>query len=339
MSLELAWYLVVCVAVVAYVVLDGFDLGVGMLHLFTRKDENRRLMLNSIGPVWDGNEVWIIVVGGGLLAGFPDVYAVLCSVFYTPLMIFLAGIIFRAVAIEFRSKLTSMKWRHAWDIVFAVGSYLITFVLGVLLGNLVKGIPVDKTGNYYGTFWTFFTPYTLLLGITAIALFMMHGAIYLNMKVEGEFHKTTKRWTHRTIVFFIIAYILLTFGTVLFAPHMVDKMNQIPHLYFVGLALLFTIVMIPFMVKKHYDGWAFVFSSVSILLMFTLFGIGTYPIFIRSTIDTAVNSLTYMNSASSDLTLKILLIIAACGIPLVLGYGWWLYRIFRGKVKMDSSSY
>ena len=159
-DLVFLWYLVVCGASVAYVVLDGFDLGVGMLHLFTKKDEERRLMLNAIGPVWDGNEVWIVIVGGALLAGFPAAYATLCSAFYTPLMIFLAGIIFRAIAIEFRSKLPHSKWRSCWDWVFFLGSFIIAFVLGVLLGNLVRGIPLDHEGEFLGTFWGFFTPYT-----------------------------------------------------------------------------------------------------------------------------------------------------------------------------------
>jgi cytochrome d ubiquinol oxidase subunit II len=338
-DLQILWYGVLCVAVIAYVVLDGFDLGVGMLHLFTKEDIERRLMLNAIGPVWDGNEVWIVVVGGALLAGFPPAYATLCSVFYTPLMMFLAGIIFRAVAIEFRSKLHHGKWRNCWDWVFSLGSYMITFVVSVLLGNLVDGIPLNAEGDFSGSFWIFFTPYTVLMGITGIALFMMHGAIYLNMKTEGKFHQKMRKWSTRSMVFFIVTYICLTLATVIGKPHMHIQMKSRPYLYGVAILAMLCIANIPRMLRKTWDGWAFISSCFSITFLFALFGIGTYPVLIRSSIDPVNNSLTIYNASSSDLTLKILLIIAAIGIPLVIAYGFWIYRIFKGKVKLDASSY
>lgn len=339
MDLAIIWFGVVCLAAIAYVILDGFDLGVGMLHLFTKKDEERRLMLNAIGPVWDGNEVWIVIVGGSLLAGFTKAYAVICSAFYIPMMIFLCGIIFRAVAIEFRSKLPQRAWRTTWDIAFSVGSYVITFVLSVLLGNLVEGVPLDKEGNYYGSFLSCFTPYTLIMGLTGIALFMMHGSIYLNMKIEGEFHQKTKEWTQRTMVFFIITYVILTVSTLIYNKHIVHRAQYAPWLFVIGVAAMLSIANIPRMVKKEKTGWAFVSSSFSLALLFSLFGLGTYPVIVRSTLDPEMNSITVFNSASSEGTLKILLIIAGIGIPLVLAYGYWIYKIFSGKVKLTSSSY
>lgn len=339
MDLALLWYFVLCTSVVAYVILDGFDLGVGMLHLFTKKDEERRLMLNAIGPVWDGNEVWIVIVGGALLAGFTKAYAVLCSVFYTPLMIFLAGIIFRAVAIEFRSKLPQRSWRFTWDFIFSLGSFIITFVVSVLLGNLVEGIPIDSEGLYKGTFWDFFTPYTILMGITGVALFMMHGSIYLNMKIEGDFHRKTKEWTIKAIIFFAITYILLTMATLIYMPHMVSKMRDKPLLFLIALAAMLSIANIPRMIKKENTGWAFISSCFSLTFLFSLFGVGTFPVLIRSKINPAVNNITIENAACSEGTLKILLIIAGIGVPLVLAYGYWIYRIFRGKVKLTESSY
>jgi len=339
LSLAEVWYGVVCIAAIAYVVLDGFDLGVGMLHLFTRKDEERRLMLNAIGPVWDGNEVWLVVVGGALLAGFPPAYATLCSAFYTPFMIFLAGIIFRAVAIEFRSKLSHKGWRQLWDIVFSLGSYIITIVLGVLLGNLITGIPLDKEGEFYGSFFGFFTPYTLLMGLMAVVLFMMHGSIYLNMKIEGAFHATTRRWSTRTMIFFVITYISATFATLVAMPHMLDLMREIPYLYLLGVVAMLSIANIPRMLSKGQDGWAFTSSCCSIALLFLLFGVGMYPVIIRSSVETSLHSITLYNSAASTLTLKVLMIIAGIGLPLVIAYGFWIYRIFRGKVKLDKWSY
>lgn len=339
MDLEIIWFGVICAAAVAYVVLDGFDLGVGMLHLFAKKDEERRLMLNAIGPVWDGNEVWIIVVGGALLAGFPAAYATLCSAFYTPIMVFLAGIIFRAVAIEFRSKLTHTRWRKTWDVVFSLGSFLIAFVLGVLLGNLVQGIQIDAEGVFTGSFWDFFTPYTILTGLTAISLFTMHGAIYLNMKIEGPLHDKTRQWSVISTVCFMITYILLTVATVMYMQHMVDRVQGKGNLYWIGILAMLCIAMIPYLLRRKNDGWAFLTSCFSITLLFVLFGLGIYPELIRSSINPEVNSITIFNSASSDLTLTVLLIIAGIGVPLVLAYGFWIYRIFRGKVKLDHSSY
>ncbi len=339
MDLALLWYFVLCTSVVAYVILDGFDLGVGMLHLFTNKDEERRLMLNAIGPVWDGNEVWIVIVGGALMAGFTKAYAVLCSAFYTPLMIFLAGIIFRAVAIEFRSKLPSKAWRWSWDYVFSIGSFLIAFVISVLLGNLVEGIPLDENGNFYGSFFSFFTPYTLMMGITGVALFMMHGSIYLNMKIEGPFHEKTKMWTNRTIIFFSMTYVLLTMATLIFMPHMLSKMRDKPYLFIIAVAAMLSIANIPRMVKKEKTGSAFISSCFSLTFLFSLFGIGTFPILIRSKIKPDLYSITIDNAACSEGTLKILLIIAAIGVPLVLAYGYWIYKIFSGKVKITASSY
>ena len=339
MELVILWYLVVGLSATAYVVLDGFDLGVGMLHLFTKKDEERRLMLNAIGPVWDGNEVWIVIVAGTLLSGFPDAYATICSVFYTPIMIFLSGIIFRAVAIEFRSKLPQSRWRNTWDVAFSLGSYVITFILGVLLGNLVVGIALDSKEEFSGSFTSFFTPYPVLMGITAIAVLMMHGAIYLNMKIDGEFHAKTKRWSYRSMIFFVIMYVALTISTVIFEPHMIEKMKQYPFLFLVAAlagAIIYNVIR---MLKKDNSGWAFICSSIALALLIGLFGVGTFPVLLRSTIDPAQYSITIFNAASSEKTLKILLTIAAVGVPLVLAYGYWIYRIFRGKVRLDSHSY
>lgn len=339
MNLEILWYLVVCISAIAYVVLDGFDLGAGMLHLFTKKDEERRLMLNAIGPVWDGNEVWLVIIGGALFAGFPRAYGVLFSAFYTPFMIFLAGIIFRAAAIEFRSKLESKRWRNTWDILYSLATYIITFILGVLLGNLVVGIPLDKNGVFSASFLIFFSPYPLIMGVTSISLFMMHGAIFLLMKTEGDFHTKLREWTFRSMTFFIISYVSLSMATLTFMPHMLTRMRAMPYLFILGIIAMLLIANIPREINKGHDGRAFLSSIFSMFFLFILFGIGLFPQIVRSSIDTEINSLTLYNSSSSSFTLKILMIIVIIGIPLVLAYGFWIYRIFRGKVKLNSSSY
>ncbi|NNM42857.1 MAG: cytochrome d ubiquinol oxidase subunit II [Chlamydiae bacterium] len=338
-SLEVIWYLVIIVCMICYSVLDGFDLGVGALHLFTKKDEERRVFLNAIGPVWDGNEVWLVVIVGALLAGFPEAYATLLSTFYNLIMLFLCGLIFRAVAIEFRSKMESPIWRKCWDAVFCIASVLIAYGVGVILGNLVEGIPLNENREFVGVFADFLTPYTLLLGVTSVALFMMHGAIYLTMKTEGKLQNTLRKWVNRTIIFFATFYIISTIVTLFYMPHMIEPIIKHPWLFAVPVAAFFTIVNIPYQISKGNVGWAFISSCFSISFLLSLFAIGTFPTLIRSSLNPTTNSLFIWDAASSPLTLKVLLIIVIIGVPLVIGYSIYIYRLFRGKVKIEKGSY
>ncbi len=321
-----------------YTVLDGFDLGVGCLHLFTRDDQERRLMLNAIGPVWDGNEVWLIIVFGAMFVGFPPVYATICSSFYFIIMILLMGLMIRAVAIEFRSKQESKGWRHLWDCMFSIGSYVIAFTISVLMGNIIIGIPIDQNEVFQGSFAGFFTPYTILVGILGVTIFMMHGAIYMLMKTEGTMHKRVRRWVNPTIIIFIVCYIATTIVTVIYKPHMIDIMRETPALFLVGVLALLAIACVPLFACRGKDGTAFIFSSISVALLFVLFGLGTYPNMVRSSLDPSY-SLTLFNSSATVATLKVVLIVAGIGVPMVLAYGYWIYRIFRGKVSIDETSY
>jgi cytochrome d ubiquinol oxidase subunit II len=336
--LAVIWYIVLGVSVVAYTVLDGFDLGVGILNFFTKKDQERRIFLNSIGPVWDGNEVWLVIVGGALLAGFPVVYASLASGFYTLVMLLLAALIFRAVAIEFRSKEASLRWRFFWDFVFSVSSLIIAFGVGLVLGNLVEGLPINEKGDFVGSLPLFFRPYAILVGLTSVALFTMHGSIYLVMKTEGALHDRLRKWSTRSMILFAIMYFFLTVATLIYMPHMAERFKDMPWLIVIaGLAAL-SFANIPREFTKGNDGWAFLSSCSLIGLLVLIFGIGTFPRLIVSCLDPAY-SLTIFNTCSSKLTLTVLLIIVAIGIPLVLAYGTCIYRIFRGKVKIGPTSY
>jgi cytochrome bd ubiquinol oxidase subunit II len=339
LTLAFIWYLVIGASVIFYVCLDGFDLGVGIMNFFTKKDQERRVFLNSIGPVWDGNEVWLVIVGGALFAGFPNVYATLFSGFYNLCMILLAGLIFRAVAIEFRSKRKSMKWRFTWDAVFSFASLIISFGLGVTLGNLIIGIPLNENGDFIGTFALFFRPFPILIGLFTVSLLMMHGSIYLAMKTEGELHLRLRRWVQRCIWVFVGFYLIVTLATWHGAPHMFERFRDNPEFLIVPLLALLAILNVPRMFTRKRDGWAFLNSCFCIVLLFCVFGIGTFPYLIRSSVNPETYSLTFMNSAASILTLKVLLIIVAIGIPLVLAYGAIVYRIFRGKVRIEHSSY
>lgn len=338
MVLEFTWFTIFVILITGYALLDGFDLGVGMLHLFSKKDEERRLMLNSIGPIWDGNEVWLVTAGGALFAGFPDIYATLCSSFYMLVMILLAGIIFRAVAIEFRSKQPSALWRWTWDLLFSFASFVIAFGLGVVLGNLIQGIPLDANKEFIGDFYSLINPYTVLIGILTVALFAMHGGIFLLLKTEGELHEKIRTWINPSIIIFIMLYAVSTVATLIFQPHMVEKIKDEWIYFVVAIINMFAIANIPREVHHNRDARAFACSCLNIVCLFVLYGVGTYPVVIRAINDPEL-SLTIYNSASSHMTLRILLTMAVVGVPLVLSYTAMIYWIFRGKVRLDAHSY
>ena len=334
------WYIVIICCVICYAMLDGFDLGVGALHLFARKDEERRVFLNAIGPVWDGNEVWLVVLIGALFAGFPFAYSILLSSFYLPLTFLIFALIFRAIAIEFRSKTPMHWWRSMWDILFFLASVGIALAVGMSLGNLIEGIPLDENHDYVGEmFMTFLRPYPLLVGILTLALFMLHGTIYLVMKTEGELQERLIKWIQPAMIFFIMVYATTTMVTLIYQEHMVYHIRHRPGLFLLVLANMFTIANIPREISHKRYGWAFICSCFNIALLLALFAIGTFPDVIRSNIHPETNSITLVSAASSLKTLVVLTVIVAIGIPFVLGYGFFIYRLFRGKVKLDKMSY
>lgn len=338
LDLNTIWFALVGILFTGYALLDGFDLGVGALHLFTRTDQERRLLLNAIGPVWDGNEVWLVTGGGALFAAFPRAYATVFSGFYMAFMLFLFGLIFRAVAIEFRSKQPMRRWRQTWDISFSISSILSSFVAGIALGNIIWGIPLDAQGEFAGSFWGLFHPYSILIGITTVALFMMHGAIYIVLKTEGELHDKARAWVNNTIIFFIICYVTTTMATLMFVPQMVHYFRQEPVLFIIPFLNMLAIANIPREVVHGKDFRAFLSSCAAMIALMTIFGIGLYPNIVFSNPD-PTNSLTIYSAASSAKTLNIMLIIAIIGVPLVISYTVSIYWIFRGKVKLDAMSY
>ncbi len=337
-DLNTIWFILIGVLLAGYAILDGFDLGVGALHLLTKEDKDRRIMINSIGPVWDGNEVWLITGGGALFAAFPDVYATVFSGFYVAFFLLLFVLIFRAVAIEFRSKREGKLWRQIWDASFSIASIVIALLAGVALGNIIQGIPIAANKEYLGNFWSLLNPYAILVGITTVALFMMHGAIYLTMKTEGPLHDRIRGWVNNTIIFFVISYITLTMATLIYIPHMVRHFHDYPYFFIIALLNMLAIANIPREIQRGRDFRAFLSSAASILALITLVAIGIFPNFVLSNPDPQ-NSLTIYNAASSHRTLEIMLIIAIIGIPFVLAYTTSIYYIFRGKVKLDETSY
>jgi cytochrome d ubiquinol oxidase subunit II len=337
-NLNAAWFVLVGVLFTGYALLDGFDLGVGALHLFARTDEERRIMLNAIGPVWDGNEVWLVTGGGALFAAFPAVYATVFSGFYLAFVLLLVALIFRAVAIEFRSKQPMRWWRQMWDVGFAVGSVLSSLLIGVAMGNIAWGIPIDGRGEFAGSFLGLLHPYSLLLGITTVALFMMHGALYVVMKTEGELHDKVRGWINNCIIFFIVCYAVTTMATLLYVPHMAARVRAQPWLFSIALANMLAIANIPREIYRGNDFRAFLSSCAAMIALMTLFGLEMFPNLVLSNPEVG-NSLTIYNASSSPKTLGIMLVIAAIGVPIVLTYTVCIYWIFRGKVKLEKTSY
>lgn len=338
MDLNIIWFILVGVLLTGYAILDGFDLGVGALHLLTKNDTDRRTLLNSIGPVWDGNEVWLVTAGGALFAAFPEVYATVFSGFYIAFMLLLFVLIFRAVSIEFRSKHLSSKWRASWDVAFSISSIIIAVLMGVALGNIITGIPLGSNKEFIGSFLGLLKPFPILIGITALALFMMHGAIYLTMKTEGELQKKVKSWVNNTIIFFVICYVTATMATLIYYPGMINHFKDQPIYFIVAILNMLAIANIPREIYHGREFKAFLSSSASIAFLLVLFAVGIFPNIVLSN-PAPENSLNIYNAASSQKTLNIMLIIALIGMPFVIAYTTIIYKIYKGKVKLDETSY
>jgi len=339
LDLHTTWFILVGALFTGYVILDGFDLGVGVLHLWVaRRDEERRVFLNAIGPVWDGNEVWLVTGGGALFAAFPAVYATVFSGFYLAFMALLCALIFRAVAIEFRSKHHSPRWRSLWDTSFAVGSTGSALLIGIAMGNIAWGVPIDARGEFAGTFFGLLHPYTLLMGVTAVALFAMHGAIYLVLKTDGELQARVRARVNGLIIAFILCYVLLTLATLLYVPHVTEAFRREAWFFALVVPVVLAIANIPREVNRGREFFAFLSSCAAMAGLMAIFGVGNFPYLVYSQ-PLAEHSLTAFNSASSPKTLGVMLTIALIGIPVVVAYSVSIYWIFRGKVQLDKMSY
>ena len=339
MTLSDVWFVLFVLIVAGYLILDGFDMGVGILHLpVARTDTERRTFLNSIGPVWDGNEVWLVLAGGVLFAVFPLVYASLFSGFYLAFMLVLLVMILRTVAIEFRSKEQSPRWRSAWDTVFWAASVGLATLLGVAFGNVLSGVPINADGNITVSLLDLLTPFALLVGATTVAMFAGHGAIYLVMKTEGELQERVTRALPRLLAAFFVLNTLVVVAMVLFQQQITERyLDEVWPIIFPAAALVALIVAWTF-VRRGRTFRAFVCSSAMIGLLIVSGAIGIYPNLLISTTDPAYN-LTVSNAASADNTLTVALIIAVIGMPFVLLYTTGVYYIFRGKATVDSDGY
>jgi cytochrome d ubiquinol oxidase subunit II len=319
-------------------VLDGFDFGVGILHPLAPTDRDRRVMMNSIGPLWDGNEVWLVTFGGALFAAFPVAYATTFSAFYMPFKLLLVALIFRAVSLEFRSKVKADAWRRMWDFGFFGSSLLAAFILGAAGGRTMLGIELDADLLASVGLWDWLRPLPLLVGALTVALFALHGAIFLIIKTEGELQQRARRWGLRAYGCFVALYLVVTIIVVLTVPRATHNFVQHPWFWAVPILNVLAIANIPRALHHGSPAYAFFSSAATIAALAFLFAVAMFPNLVVSTTNPAW-SVTLFNGCSSEQTLKIMLIIAAIGMPFVLSYTAIVYWVFRGKVKLDDHSY
>jgi cytochrome d ubiquinol oxidase subunit II len=338
MDLSLIWFGLLGVLLAGYAVLDGFDFGVGILHPLAQGDHERRLFVNAIGPLWDGNEVWLVTFGGALFAMFPEAYATVFSGFYMAFVMLLFALIFRAVSLEFRSKVESTAWRSVWDWGFFTSSLVAALLFGVATGNAVSGIALDERGVYIGGFFDLLGPYQLLMGLLTVSLFAMHGAIYLFLKTEGAVRERLGKWMWHTWGIFLVLYMMTTMLTLLKVPSATANFERFPWAAVVVVIKVLAIANIPRCIFTEKYGQAFISSTVVIVSLVGLLGLAVFPNLVLASNNPAY-SLTIYNAASSSLTQTIGLIIVAVGFPFVLAYTAAIYWTFRGKVQLGENSY
>ena len=319
------WFIIIAVFWVGYFVLEGFDFGVGMLHSFVgRNDVERRIAVNSIGPIWDGNEVWLIVAAAAIFAAFPSWYATMFSTFYLALLLVLVALIVRGVSFEYHRKIDNPRWRSTWKWSLTIGSALIPFLLGTALGDLLHGLPIDSSHNYTGSFWGLLVPFGLYTGLTLTVLSLFLGSAYLCLKTGGELHDRVAKlsgrlgWLAALITFGWLTWIHVGLG-VGFVPNPLEALALAA---VVGAALL---------AESHSEGWAFAAAATAIGSVVGSIFFELFPRVMVSSTNTAYN-LTVSNSASPSYTLKVLSVIAIIFFPLVLLYQGWSLYTFRKRI-------
>ncbi|HCS39880.1 MAG: cytochrome d ubiquinol oxidase subunit II [Anaerolineaceae bacterium] len=335
MDLNILWFILVCVLYIGYFFLEGFDFGVGMLlPLIGKKDEERRAIINTIGPHWDGNEVWLVTAGGATFAAFPNWYATMFSGFYLGFFLLLLALIFRGVAFEFRSKLGSPRWRNTWDKLIGFSSFLASFLLGVVFTNVVRGVPIDGNQIFTGTFFTLLNPLSIVGGLAVVVVFLVHGANFLSLKLADDMHeravKASKALWISALGTAAIYLVWIVFSTQSFLDKGFTGMIA-------PLLAAVTLVLSRVFMGMKKEGWAFGMSGLTILFTVASLFVALFPnVMVSST--SAEFSLTIYNASSSPYTLKVMTIVACVMLPVVLAYQAWTYIIFKKRVKADAKT-
>ncbi len=337
--LQILWFILIAVLWIGFFFLEGFDFGVGMLLTFMgKKDEERRAIINAIGPTWDGNEVWLLTAGGATFAAFPMWYATMFSGFYLALFLLLVGLIIRGISLEYRSKDAAPRWRNTFDWMIAVGSFLCALLLGTAFANLVRGVPIDAKMNYVSpngiiTVINLLNPYGLLGGLTTVAVFLMHGANFLALKLDGELRKRAneyakKLWAVASGLF--VALGIYTYFTHYYARNMFDP-GIIP------LAAVATLLAAGYFINNKQEGWAFILGGLNIVLTQITFFLMMFPNVMISSLNPDWN-LTIYNASSSQYTLTVMSIVAMIFVPIVLIYQGWTYYMFSKRISTDKKT-
>lgn len=330
MSFQTVWFILIVVLWVGYFILEGFDFGVGMLLPFVSRNEaDRRAVLTTLGPVWDGNEVWLLVAGGATFAAFPEWYATLFSGFYLPLFLILVALIVRGVAFEYRSKYGKAQWRQRWDIAITISSALPALLWGVAFANIVRGVPLEKSGSgsieYVGGFFNLLNPYALLGGVVTLTVFLTHGAHFLSLKTVGTIRERSHTLAIQLgVVSAVAAVAFLTWSNL-----MGSEINTKFLLLSVLTALLWVAGLGANYMRR--EGWAFIFSSVAITTFVSGLFVALYPRVMPSSLG-AQFDLTITNASSTEYTLKVMTVVAVVMTPIVLVYQGWTYWVFRKRV-------
>ena len=338
MVLESIWFFIWGLLWAVFFMTDGFDFGVGTLLPFIGKtDEEKRIMINSLGPVWDGNEVWLITAGGVTFAAFPLVYAIMFSSLYSALMLILFGLILRGVSFEFRGKVKHPFWTKVWDGCIFIGSFAPALLFGVAFANIFKGIPIDASGLYQGNLFTLLNPYGLLGGLLFLSLFLVHGALWLSIKTEGALQARAVQTAEKIWMALLIIAVLFLIATAFFTSLYANYLAY-PVLFLILLIDVAALVGIKFFLIKRDFVKAWI-SSAATIVFCTFFGvIGLFPNLFPSSLDPSY-SLTAFNAASSPLTLKIMLVVVILFIPLVIVYQTWTYLMFKDKLTKNDLAY
>jgi len=344
--METVWFMLVALMLVAYVVLDGFDIGAGVISPFVAKNhDERRLVLRAIGPVWDGNEVWLIAAGGALFFAFPLLYASSFSGFYLPLMIVLWLLMLRGIGIELRSHVDQPLWWSFFDFLFAASSLLLAIFFGAAIGNVIRGVPLNADGYFFEPLWTNFRAgispgildwYTVLIGLLALVTLMVHGAHYIALKTTGPVNERTHRLAGRVWIVLVVLTILSLVASVYVRPQVTDNFRLRPWGWIIPLVVVGSLVAMPVFVRKERDLAAFLASTAYIIAMLGGAAFAVYPVLLPATTDPAF-SLTIYNAKTGAYSLGVGLIWWGIGIALAIAYFTFVYRSFRGKVALSES--
>jgi cytochrome d ubiquinol oxidase subunit II len=319
------WYIVITILWTGFFVLEGFDFGVGMLHnAVGRDDAGRRAAINTIGPLWDGNEVWLIVAGAGMFAAFPGWYATMFSAYNLALVLLLAALMVRGLAFEYRGKRDAARWRRTWDVLMTVGSVLAPLLIGVALAGLLHGLPINSDQDYTGSFWDLLQPYALFTGVTLVLICLLHGATFLRLKTTDDMYQRSRQAARRVApvtAAFVIGFIIWTHVTA----------STAFFLNVIELLAVLAVLTAVWLVYADSDGFAFAATTVTIAACIITIFVDLYPNVMVSSTNPAYN-LTVHNTASAGYSLKVMTVVVIIFLPLVLGYQTWTYYVFRRRV-------